>query len=200
MPLPLAPFAWLLAVMRYVGLSPAQRAVYRRWQIALGVGVVLLIPVFLITNPFPSYASLVYARILNTDRTWWLAGAPLMLWLYMPYAMLCYLVPLVALRSPAAEHDPHIARSTLAGGHFGVLMCVGLVVVAIVIWAAHQHGPLALITDMQRRVLFSSDLVVLFLVALAAVLIGRVIVGFEVFTERPCPAAAFFASGGAPSS
>ena len=114
-PLPVVPFAWLLTVIRYAGLSPEQHTIYRRWQIALGLGCLVLVAVFLFANPFPSYASLVNARILNTTRAWWFAGLPVMLWLYLPYAVLCYLVPLIALRSPSANQEPHIgARPWLA--------------------------------------------------------------------------------------
>lgn len=192
MPLPLTPFAWLVAVTRYLGLSPTQRAVYQRWQFALGLIGALLIPVFLITNPFPSYGSLIYADATTLDRTWWVAGAPLILWLYMPYAMLCYLVPLTAIYTPPAAHDRYLRARPWLAAISAALFCMGLVVIATIIWAAYQHGPLALITGMQRRVLFSSDLVVLLLASTASVLIGRVIVGFEVFTERPLPRRGFF--------
>ena len=191
-PLAAAPYAWLLTVIRYAG--PFACAAHHLSPLAncARLGCVLLVPVFLFANPFPSYASLVYARILNTDRAWWFAGAPVMLWLYLPYAVLCYLVPLVALRSPSANHDPAHRRTTVAGGRLVVLMGVGLIVIVTVIWAAHQSGPLAAITKSQRLVLFSADLVMLFLVALAVILLGRVIVGFEVFTERPLPRRGFF--------
>ena len=191
-PLPLLPYSWLLIVIRYAGLLPEQRAIYRGWQIVLGVGCALLIPVFILSNPFPSYESLVYARAVNTDRWHWFAGAPLMLWLYLPYALLCYVVPLAALRSPAVEDTPHKrARPWLAAVSF-TLLCVGLVVIATVMWAASHPEPLATIAGRQRGILFSADLAVEFLIALALILLGRVIVGFEVLTERPLPRRGFF--------
>jgi signal transduction histidine kinase len=191
-PLPVVPFAWLLTVIRYAGLSPEQHAIYRRWQIGLGLGCLVLVALFLFANPFPSYASLVNARILNIHRAWWFAGLPVMLWLYLPYAVVCYLVPLVALRSRSANQDTHIGARPWLAAVSVVLMGVGLIVIVTVIWAARQAGPLAAITKSQRLVLFSADLVTLFLVALAAILVGRVIVGFEVFTERLLPRRGFF--------
>ena len=191
-PLPLLPYAWLLIVIRYAGLSPVQRAVYRRWQIALGMGCVVLIPIFILSNPFPSYASLVYAHAVNTDPWHWLAGAPLMLWLYLPYALMCYLLSLVALRAPAAEDTPHKrARPWLAAISF-TLLCVGWVVLATVMWVAPHPEPLVTLAGRQRGILFSADLAVEFLIALALILLGRVIVGFEVLTERPLPRRGFF--------
>ena len=124
-PLAVAPYVWLLLVLRYAGLTPTQIALYRRWQIALGVGCVLLVPVFLIGNPFPTYASLVYARVIESDWKLWFAGVPVMLWLFLPYAVLCFLVPLVALLSPPAEQSAHNpARPWLAAVSF-TLMSVG---------------------------------------------------------------------------
>ena len=192
LPLPVLPYAWFLIVIRYAGLSPAQRAIYRRWQIALGVGCVVLIPIFILSNPFPSYASLVYARAVNTDPWHWLAGAPLMLWLYLPYALVCYLLPLVALRAPSAEDTLHRrARPWLAAISF-TLLCVGWVVIATVIWVSPHPEPLVTLAGRQRGILFSADLAVEFLIALALILLGRVIVGFEVLTERSLPRRGFF--------
>jgi signal transduction histidine kinase len=192
LPLPLAPYVWLLTALRYADLSPAQHTTYRRWKIVLGAGCGLLIPVFLFANPFPSYESLLHAYILNTQHAWWFAGAPVMLWLYLPYSIVCYLVPIVALRTPTTTYSLHVrARPWLAAISL-VLMSVGLVVGIIVAWAAHQPGPLAAITRLNRAVLLSDDLVVLFLCALAVILLGRTIVGFEVFTERTLPRRGFF--------
>ncbi len=192
LPLPLLPYAWLLIVIRYAGLSPAQRAVYSRWQIALGVGCVVLIPIFILSNPFPSYASLVYAHAVNTDPWHWFAGAPLLLWLYLPYALMCYLLSLVALRARAVEDTPHRrARPWLAAISF-TLLCVGWVVIATVMWIAPHPEPLVTLAGRQRGILFSADLAVEFLVALALILLGRVIVGFEVLTERSLPRRGFF--------
>ena len=191
-PLPLLPYAWLLIVIRYAGLAPEQRMIYCGWQIVLGLGCALLIPVFILSNPFPSYESLVYARAVITDRWHWFAGAPLMLWLYLPYALLCYVVPLVALRSPAVKDSPHQrARPWLAAISL-TLLGVGVVVIATVLWAAPHPEPLATIAGSQRGILFSADLAVEFLIALALILLGRVIVGFEVLTERPLPRRGFF--------
>ena len=192
LPLPLLPYAWLLIVIRYAGLSRAQRAIYGRWQIVLGVGCVVLIPIFILSNPFPSYASLVYAHAVNTDPWHWLAGAPLILWLYLPYALICYLLSLVALRAWAAEDTPHRrARPWLAAISF-TLLCVGCVVIATVMWIAPHPEPLVTLAGRQRGILFSADLAVEFLVALALILLGRVIVGFEVLTERSLPRRGFF--------
>ena len=177
LPLPVAPYVWLLTVLRYADLSPKQSVAYRRWQIALGVGCASLILVFLFANPFPSYASLVYAHILNTPHAWWVAGVPLTLWLYLPYSMLCYLVPIFAFRTRFTAYSPHVhARPWLAAVSL-ILMSVGVVVGIIVAWAARQPGPLAEITRWNRAVLLSDDSVVLFLGALAVILLGRAIVG-----------------------
>jgi len=191
-PLPLLPYAWLLIVIRYAGLAPEQRIIYRGWQIVLGLGCALLIPVFILSNPFPSYESLVYAHAVITDRWHWFAGAPLMLWLYLPYALLCYVVPLVALCSPTVKDSPHQrARPWLAAISL-TLLGVGVVVIATVLWAAPHPEPLATIAGSQRGILFSADLAVEFLIALALILLGCVIVGFEVLTERPLPRRGFF--------
>jgi len=190
--LPVAPYVWLLTVLRYADLSAVQRAAYRGWQIALGIGCVLLIPVFLFANPFPSYENLIYAHIIRSRYTWWFAGAPVMLWLYLPYAVLCYLVPLVALRTPTTPFSPHIQARPWLSAVSLVLMSVGLAVSIIVAWAMHQPGPLAAITRLNRAVLLVDDLIVLFLCSLAVILLGRAIVGFEVFTERPLPRRGFF--------
>jgi signal transduction histidine kinase len=191
LPLPLLPYAWLLIVIRYAGLAPTLRVVYRGWQIALGASCVLLIPVFILSNPFPSYASLVYAHAVNTDRWHWFAGAPLMLWLYLPYALTCYAVSLVALGSPAEDTPHQRARPWLMAISF-TLLCVGLVVIATVMWVAPHPEPLVTLAGRQRSILFSVDFIVELLIALALILLGRVIVGFEVLTERPLPRRGFF--------
>jgi signal transduction histidine kinase len=192
-PLPHTPFAWMVAVTRYLGLTPQRRRSYQRWQIVLGVLGALIVPAFILTNPFPSYASLVYADAHNTDRTWWVAGAPIIIWLYLPYAMLCYLVPLAAIFSPPAEHAAYARARRWLVYISAALLGMGGLVFATMFWVTRvQHGPLALITESQRRLLFSSDLLVLLLASIATVLLGRVIVGFEVFTERALPRRGFF--------
>src|SRR5512136_761383 len=157
-PLPIAPFAWLLVVMRYAGLAPAQQAIYRRWQIGLGIGCALLIPTFMFANPFPSYASLVQARAVNTSLTWWIAGVPLMLWLYLPYAILCYLVPLVALLSPSVVRTPQSRARPWLAAVSSLLMSIGLVVIPTLAWIAPHPHPLATIAGRQRVILFTADL------------------------------------------
>ena len=192
MPLPLAPLAWLVAVTRYLGLSPQQHAIYRRWQVALAIGGLLIVPAFLFTNPFPTYSSLIYGDFSHVDLTWWIAGVPLILWLYLPYTMMCYLVPLVAIYASSAQRGPHTRARPWLAAVSAALFGMGLVVIATIVWALYQRGALAYLTDMQRRVLFSSDLIMLLLASVVAILVGRVIVGFEVFTERPLPRRGFF--------
>jgi len=71
-------------------------------------------------------------------------------------------------------------------------MSIGLVVIATLVWAAPHPEPLATIAGRQRVILFTADLSVVLLAALAVVLLGRTIVSYEVLTERPLPRRGFF--------
>ena len=207
-----APAAWCLVALRYTQCpaqppagvdadSPAtHRQRYRIAQVVLVLaGVTLIIPLTVL-HPFSTYDTVLHAP---RSASPWPGDIPLPVWLYIPYMAACYLVPLLALCARPAATATHgvlrmpeaiarrRARPWLAATSL-LLLLVGLVVAVVGMWAAQNTLPLIALTPEARRVLFLGDLVVLTLVAVAVTLLGRTIVAYEVFTERPLPRRGFW--------
>ncbi|MBU1879988.1 MAG: ATP-binding protein, partial [Chloroflexi bacterium] len=187
----LAPPLWCLVILRYTQPTAHPRA-YRWVQVSLVVAGVALMAALALTNPFPSYDALFADRAANRAPS----PVPLAVWLYVPYMAACYVVPLIALLTPPAGAPArsiprHQARPWLVATSL-LLLLVGLVVTVVGMWAAQHTQALVELTPPARQVLFLGDLVALAIVATAITLLGRTIVAYEVFTERPLPRRGFW--------
>ncbi|RPJ01239.1 MAG: hypothetical protein EHM39_03590, partial [Chloroflexi bacterium] len=101
-PVVLAPFAWYMVILWYVGFWEGQPARFRRlhrpvfWPL---VSYTLLLTGLLIfAHPLPSYLKLTQLDFSGTTA---IAGTPALLLLYPPFGLLCMVLSLDALRHPA---------------------------------------------------------------------------------------------------
>ncbi len=183
-----APLAWYGSLLWYSGYRLDRPHRHHTW-VALVIFLAACLPLLLIfANPLPSYQYVVGRTIAVTPS---IAGIPLLLIAYVAYSLLCYLLPLDLLRrAPAGpllevrarqRARPYLVAASLA------LSLAGVFLAWTALWALTAR-PAPTLSDIQtERTVLRFDLAVETLVALAVTLLGRAIVGFEVFTGRPLP-------------
>jgi signal transduction histidine kinase len=193
------PIAWYTVMLWYAGFwadrdAPLRRR-HRAW-FALAVFLALLIVgLFLLSNPLPSYLQVAQ---LNWAGTPLVAGVPLLFLIYPVYVVLCIVLPLDALGRPGFSGRPmgdlarRRARPWLVATSV-VLLLVSLLVAGSMVW---------ILTSAQRRMadnvyeemaltVAGLDLVISTLIAISVVLLGQAIVSYEVFTGRTLPRRGF---------
>ncbi len=184
-----APLSWYATVIRYAGMPAPQQSLHRRlWWIFLAVG--LAIVVLLVTdNPFAQYRALLFSSpSAAAGRT-----APLV-WLYLGLNVAGFAFPVLALLSGRREGVSLIrsqARPWLIGTG-SALLGASVLVAVTAIWAVGRALPLLRQQADVVAPLLGADILTLVLVAGATVLLGRAVVAYEVFTERPLPRQGFF--------
>ncbi len=184
-----APLSWYATVIRYAGMTSRQQSLHRRlWWVFLSIG--LAIVVLLVTdNPFAQYRSLLFSSpSAAAGRT-----APLV-WLYLGLNVAGFSFPVLALLSGRRESVSLIraqARPWLIGTGIALLGASVLVAVTAV-WAVGRALPLLRQQADVVAPLLRADILTLALIAAATVLLGRAVVAYEVFTERPLPRQGFF--------
>jgi signal transduction histidine kinase len=183
-----APLAWYGSLLWYSGYRLDRPHDHHTWMV-LVLFLAACLPLLLVfANPLPSYQYVVGHTIVGTPG---IAGIPLLLIVYVAYSLLCYLLPLDLLRrAPAGlpleararqRARPYLVAASLA------LSLAGVFLAWTALWALTAY-PIPSLSDMQtERTVLRFDLAVETLVALAVTLLGRAIVGFEVFTGRPLP-------------
>lgn len=197
-PAVIAPLAWYGAMLWYTGLrSGRENRIPRRHRtglVTVSLGALAVVALLLFANPIPSYEN-VAGRTLVTTPT--LGGVPLLILAYLSYTLLCYLLPIDALRHPIAHEEP-LSAAAYAGARPWLmaasimLLLAGLSMSALALWTLRATPPPTLADAGAVRVVLIADLVVEGLVALALTLLGRAIVGYAVFTGRPLPRRGFF--------
>jgi signal transduction histidine kinase len=187
-PAAVAPLAWYSALLWYSGYRFDQPHRHHTW---LTLNVLLAISILLLmvgANPLPSYQYVVGRVIVVTPG---IAGIPMIVIIYVAYSLLCYLLPLDLLRLTQLGH-PLEARARQRARPYLVTASVSLLLAGIVLawtalWALNTRPVPTLSDGMTESIVQEFDLAVASLVALAITLLGRAIVGFEVFTGRPLP-------------
>jgi two-component sensor histidine kinase len=183
-----APISWYAAVIRYAGLSGLRQRLHRRlWLVLAALG--LLIVILLVTdNPFASYQALLLDRSLAAT------SSQLLVWLYLGLNVAGFALSVVALVSGRGEQPARgraQARPWLMGTSLA-LLGASAIVSAAAVWAVERALPLLLRLSAAINSLLAADLAAQALVAVAAILLGRAVVAYEVFTERPLPRQGFF--------
>lgn len=184
-----APLSWYATVIRYAGMSQRQQALHRR-LLWLFIGVGFLIVVLMVTdNPFADYRALLVGGQSGVAGR----SAPVV-WLYLALNVAGFSLPMVALLSGRQERVARVraqARPWLIGA--GLALLLGSILVAVTAtWAVGNALPLLQQETGTVIRLLSADVVALILIAVAAVLLGRAVVAYEVFTERALPRQGFF--------
>jgi hypothetical protein len=121
-PVVLAPFAWYMVILWYVGFWEGQSTrfcrLHRPMVWLLTTYTLLLAALLTFTHPLPSYVNL---TLLDFSGTTAIAGIPILLLLYPPFGWLCIVLSLDALRHPAPSQRmmgdlARRARASLAAG------------------------------------------------------------------------------------
>jgi signal transduction histidine kinase len=189
-----APLAWYGALLWYAGYRFGRPHTHRFW-VALVLGLAGSIGLLLVfANPLPSYEYVAGSRLVLQTPS--LAGVPLLILVYLLYALLCYLLPLDLLRLPRGEtglpaRTRERARPWLMAASLALLLA-GILLAWTALWAVTPRPLPSLDDPVAQQTVLRFDLAVSGMVALAITLLGRAIVGFEVFTGRPLPRNHFF--------
>jgi signal transduction histidine kinase len=184
-----APLSWYATVIRYAGMGPRLQRLHQRLWVGFAILCLLVLVLLVTDNPFANYRSLLVG---NTAP---IAGNPrLLVWLYLGLNIAGFGLPVVALASGrrqqvAAAHSQ--ARPWLIGASLCLLGASAIVAVAAA-WAVENAIPLLEQLPQTVTLLLAADLAAESLVACGAVLLGRAVVAYEVFTERPLPRQGFF--------
>ncbi len=197
MPAITAPLAWYGAMLWHSGYR-LDRPHPHHAGLAVSAGMMaLIVYLLLFANPLPSYQYVAGREILNTPG---IGGIPLLVLAYLGYSLFCYLLPLDLLRrQPVGEEFPvplsgyarQRARPWLATASLALLLA-GIILSWTALWALTTHPLPSLSQAWAARTVLRFDLAVELLVGLAVVLLGRAVVGFEVFTGRSLPRDRFF--------
>ncbi len=183
-----APLAWYGSLLWYSGYQLNQPHRHHTWVVLILVLAASFLLLLIFANPLPSY-QYVAGRILAFSPA--VAGIPLIIVLYVAYSLLCYLLPLDLLRrippGPSLEaRARQRARPYLVAASVALLLA-GILLAWTALWALTTRPAPSLSSLETERTVLMFDLAVEALVALAITLLGRTIVGFEVFTGRPLP-------------
>ncbi len=191
-PAAVAPLAWYGALLWYSDYRLGRPHRHHFWlalTVLLAVSFALLL---IFANPLPSYGYVVGRVIVLTPS---IAGIPVLIVVYVIYSLLCYLLPLDLLHlasSGAPTARPLEARARGRARPYLVAASVALLLAGILLawtalWALTTRPAPSLRDAHVEQIVQEYDLAVEALVALAVTLLGRAIVGFEVFTGRPLP-------------
>ena len=199
-----APLAWYSSLLWYSGLRLRPGRFSRQHlglavTLSLGAAIALLL---VFANPLPTYAYVAGRMLIFTPG---IGGIPYLVLAYLLYSLLCYLLPLDLLkRAPLADlsgaaawgavraaRAHRRARPWLSGASLALLLAGGVLSWAA-LWALTTRPLPALADSGAQLIVMRFDLAVQLLVAVAITLLGRAIVGFEVFTGRAMPRGRFF--------
>lgn len=200
MPVVLAPFAWYILILWYVGFWESRNTrLYRRHRLWLALvcgGALILVALMSFTHALPSYERLIRADFSETST---IGGIPVLFMIYPLFAVPCIALPLDALLHPEPSQRVmgDLARQRARPWLFAVsavLLVVSLSLIVFMAWGGTttrgREGD-ALTTTMTRQVA-GVDLLLASLLAVAIVLLGQAIVTYEIFTGKTLPRRGFF--------
>ncbi len=167
-----APYFWGLSIFYYSGNLTAGRWVRRTLTAVAFFTLFAVLFVF----PLPSFWEFLLAPVL----------APVIAWVYVPYLILCFLLPLIALRPQrhAATRDPfRRARPWLIGTAFMLVLAVIAFAIAAYLIVPHAIPIYTLTADVLRG-LYIADGAVAGFIAIAIILLGRAVMANSILTER----------------
>ncbi len=184
------PFVWCAVILWYTGFGPDSPA-HHRW--GLGAAVTLaavLVALLFFANPLPSFtpvAQLILSPALS------IGGVPLLIWLYPVYSLLCIGLSIDALLrpGPTARLMGDLARRRARP----YLIATGAAFFFVTVFVAAAMLLIARLAGTRRADLTALiewfDLAISALIAFAALLVGRAVVSYEVFTGQALPRQGF---------
>jgi signal transduction histidine kinase len=199
-PVVLAPLAWYLLTLWYVGFweNPGTRLRrwHRPWVPLLIAYPILLIILMNVARPLPTYLQLTELDFTGTTA---LAGVPILLLLYPPFGLLCILLPLDALRHPAPSQRMmgDLARQRARPWLMvatAILFVVAALLTGFIVWLAHEARTYTRPFPNQNavRIVAEFDLLLEFLIGAVIICLGQAIVSYEIFTGHTLPRRGFF--------
>jgi signal transduction histidine kinase len=199
-PVVLAPLAWYLLTLWYVGFWEKSDTRLRRWHrpwVALVIAyTILLLALMSVTRPLPTYLQLTELDFSGTTA---LADVPILLLLYPPFGLLCILLPLDALRHPEPSQRMmgDLARQRARPwlmGTTAALFAVAALLTGFIAWLAlEERANTDPFPDRDAvRIVVQFDLLLEILISAAIICLGQAIVSYEIFTGHTLPRRGFF--------
>lgn len=167
-----APYFWGLAIFYYSGDPTAGRWVRLTLTAAASFTLFAVLFVF----PLPSFWEFLLAPVL----------APIIAWVYVPYLILCFTLPLIALRRrrrPLARDPFRRARPWMIGAAFMFVLAV-LAFAATAYFVVPYAIPIYTLTAQMLRELYVADGLIAGFIGLAIILLGRAVMANSILTER----------------
>ncbi len=184
-----APYLWYVVMLAYTGVLEAGR--HRGWLSVVTVLGVAAVALLRLSEPLPTYEAIIEREPL---RIFSLFGVPVVVLVYPLYSVLCFLLALLALRTPAAsgrfmgDLARRRARPWLMWASL-VLLAVSLLIAAAAAWflVGVQSRPSSLTALRMLPPLMGFDVLISALLSVAVVFTGQAIVSYEIFTGTALP-------------
>lgn len=189
----IAPLSWYGVMLWYSGFHLRRRHPHRIYLAVVLLWAAAVVVLLLVVNPLPSYSDLVGG---GQGPATLAPGTPALLLAYLGLTLLCYLLPLDLLRRSGAGAPPLAAAARQRARPWlvavsALFLAAAVVMVWTALWAL-QATPPTLADPGVAAAAKRFDLAVAGLIGLAITLLGRAIVAYAVFTERPLPRRGFF--------
>jgi signal transduction histidine kinase len=184
-----APYLWYVVMLAYTGVLEAGR--HRGWLSVVTVLGIAAVALLRLSEPLPTYEAIIEREPL---RIFSLFGVPVVVLVYPLYSVLCFLLALLALRTPAAsgrfmgDLARRRARPWLMWASL-VLLAVSLLIAAAAEWflVGVQSRPSSLTALRMLPPLMGFDVLISALLSVAVVFTGQAIVSYEIFTGTALP-------------
>ncbi len=183
------PYMWYVAFAWYCGVLGSGR--HRTWAVLLGAGCVIggIFPTAIRHTPI--YAEMIQPAKLSVLASVGITSASL---IYPAFSIVCFLLSLDALRRPQASERFLGDLARIRARPWLVAADAALLLVAVVAGAVGaflldgiQYHELNVFAPTVLRQLMFVDLGVSALLGLVAILVGKAIVSYEIFTGKTLP-------------
>lgn len=182
-----APYFWGLTIYYYSG-----SATVGKWVRAiLSVAAFILVLVLFVFNRLPS----IYEFLLAQDLS------PTIAWAYVPYILLCFTLPLIALRETRHRSDDNVShtsrtysiatrRDRFRRARPWLIGSASMLVLAVVAFAYTAYTiiprmiPINNVTPAVIGEIFLADVVIAGLIGVAIILLGRAVLSNNLLTEQ----------------
>jgi signal transduction histidine kinase len=169
-----APYFWGLSIFYYSGDPATGRWVLRILTAAMFFMVLAMFLIF----PLPTFLEFVLAPAL----------APVIAWLYVPYLVMCFVLPLIALRRPRTRNT--LRRDPFRRARPWLIAAAMLLTAAVIAFAYTAYAIVPRIIPLYEfrinvlREIYLADEFIAGLIGLAIIFLGRAVLSNSVLTER----------------
>lgn len=191
-----APFFWGLSIFYYSGNPTTGRWV----RGILSTAAFILTLIMFAFNPLPSYTEFLISPGLN----------PTIAWAYVPYLILCFTLPLIALREPRTRSVDLSSQDTrpyyiatrherYRGARPWLIVSASMLALAVVAFTYTAYSIVPRLIPIQNATrgvigeIFLADLLISGFIGMAVVLLGRAVLSNNVLTEQVQSTQGFFA-------